>query len=48
MTTPPLAMAAATTAFCMTVAWGPLALACSPTGWPQPAQAVSHSPMRVP
>ena len=43
MATPPLAMAAATTAFCITVTCGPAGLACSPTGCPHAAQAVSHS-----
>ena len=43
MTTPPLAMAAMITAIWVTVTCGPAGLACSPTGWPAPAQAVSHS-----
>ena len=43
MTTPLLAMAAATTAFCITVICGPAGLSCSPTGCPQAAHAVSHS-----
>ena len=38
-----VSMVAATTAFCMTVACGPAGEACWPTGWPQAAQAVSHS-----
>ena len=43
MRTPPLAIAAATMAFCITVDCGPAGLSCWPTGWPAPAQAVSHS-----
>ena len=43
MTTPPLAMAAAVTAFCMMVSCGPEGLACCPTGWPQADHAVSQS-----
>ena len=43
MATPPLAMAPAITAFCITVTCGPAGLSCWPTGWPQAAQAVSHS-----
>ena len=43
ITTPLLAMVAATTAFCMTVTCGPAGLSCSPTGWPHAAHAVSQS-----
>ena len=43
MATPPLEMAAIVTAISVTVVCGPAGLACSPTGWPTPAHAVSHS-----
>ena len=43
MAMPLLAIAAAMTAFCMTVVWGPAGLSCMPTGWPMAAHAVSHS-----
>ena len=42
MTTPLLAIAAAITQFCITVVCGP-GVWSMPTGWPAPAQAVSHS-----